>query len=64
MVLKRAGVRIAVLGMTSPAVPNWLPPTLWSGLHFEEMVSCAKKWMAIIQEKEQPDIVVGLFFFF
>lgn len=61
VVLERAGVRIAVLGMTSPAVPNWLPPTLWSGLHFEEMVSCAKRWMAIIQEKEQPDIVVGLF---
>ncbi len=60
-VIQRAGLRIAVLGMTSPAIPNWLPPSLWSGLCFEEMVSCAAKWIPVIREKEHPHLVIGLF---
>ena len=44
-VLERDGVRIAVLGMITPAIPSWLPEKLWSGLHFEEMEPCARKWV-------------------
>ncbi len=51
-VLERDGVRIAVLGMITPAIPSWLPEKLWSGLHFEEMEPCARKWVKIIKEKE------------
>ena len=38
-ILERCGVKVAVMGMTTPAVPNWLPPALWDGLEFEDMVS-------------------------
>ena len=60
-VLERDGVRIAVLGMITPAISSWLPEKLWSGLHFEEMEPCARKWVKIIKEKENPDVIVGLF---
>lgn len=60
-VLEREGVRIVVLGMITPAIPSWLPEQLWSGLHFEEMEPCARKWMKIIKEKENPDVMIGLF---
>ena len=60
-VLERAGLRVAVLGLTTPAVPNWLPPSLWNGLEFEEMTACAERWMDVIRGQERPDIVVGLF---
>ena len=60
-ILKRNGVKIAVLGMLTPAIPNWLTENIWEGLRFEDMVTSAKKWMKIIQEKEHPDVVVGLF---
>lgn len=60
-IIVRDGVKIAVLGMITPAIPSWLPEKLWSGLHFDEMEPCAQKWMKIIQEKERPDVVVGLF---
>ena len=60
-ILKRNGIKIAVLGMLTPAIPNWLTENIWEGLHFEDMVTSAKKWMKIIQEKEHPDVVVGLF---
>lgn len=57
----RDGVRIAVLGMLTPGIPNWLHEHLWSGLRFEEMTSCARKWMSYIKEKEKPHLVIGLF---
>ena len=60
-ILEREGVKIAVLGMLTPAIPNWLTEDIWSGLRFEEMVSCAKRWMDYLQEHEHPDVVVGLF---
>lgn len=60
-IIEREGVKIAVLGMVTPAIPSWLPEKLWSGLHFEEMEPCARRWMEIIKEKEKPDVIIGLF---
>ena len=57
----RACVRVAILGLITPAIPNWVPRQCWQGLRFEEMVTAAKKWIPIIQEREQPDLIVGLF---
>jgi 2',3'-cyclic-nucleotide 2'-phosphodiesterase/3'-nucleotidase len=61
LMLEREGVRVAILGMLTPAIPNWLHENLWSGLRFEEMVSCARKWVKILKEQERADIIVGLF---
>ena len=61
LILERQGVRIAVLGMLTPAIPNWLNESLWSGMYFEEMVGCARKWVKTLREKEQADIIIGVF---
>ena len=59
-IIERKGIKIAVFGMVTPAIPNWLPSELYSGIEFRNMVETAKKWMpAILNEK--PDLVVGLF---
>ena len=55
------GAKIVVLGMLTPAIPNWLNKSIWKGIEFEEMVSCAKKWVKYIQENEKPDLLFGLF---
>ena len=55
------GVKIAVIGMLTPAIPNWLNKSIWKGIEFEEMTSCAKKWIAYLKEVEQPDLIFGLF---
>lgn len=60
-VLEREGVKVAVLGMITPAIPSWLPEQLWSGLRFDDMETTARHWMKIIKEKEKPDIIIGLF---
>ena len=54
------GAKIVVLGMLTPAIPNWLNRSIWKGIEFEEMVSCAKKWVKYIQENEKPDLLFGL----
>ena len=55
------GVKICIIGLLTPAIPNWLNKSIWKGIEFEEMVSCAKKWMKYIQETEHPDLIFGLF---
>lgn len=57
----RDGVRIAVLGLTTPAIPNWLNERLWSGLRFEDMTQSARYWTKYITENEHPDVIIGLF---
>ena len=61
LIIEREGVRVAILGMLTPAIPNWLHQSLWSGMRFEEMVSCTKRWVKILREQEKADVVIGLF---
>ncbi|OFY67169.1 MAG: hypothetical protein A2Y71_01105 [Bacteroidetes bacterium RBG_13_42_15] len=59
-IIEKEGVRVAIFGMITPAVPDWLPPELYSGMEFRDMLETAKKYMPVIL-KEKPDLVVGLF---
>ena len=60
-IIERDGVRIAVIGMLTPAIPSWLGEELWSGLRFDDMVESARKWVAYVKANEHPDLIVGLF---
>jgi len=60
-VIERQGIKIAVLGLTTPGIPNWLPENIWSNMKFTDMVETAKKWVKIIKEKENPDLLIGMF---
>jgi len=51
VILHRDGLKIAVLGMITPGIPNWLPPSIWSGMHFADMVKTARYWVKYIREK-------------
>lgn len=59
--IERAGVRIAVLGLITPSIPNWLPEKIWKGMEFQDMIESAKKWVKEIKLREQPDMIIGLF---
>ena len=61
IVLERDGVKIAIIGLLTPTIACWLNESLWAGLEFEEMVGCARKWMQVVREKDNPDLVIGLF---
>ena len=60
-ILQRDGVKIAILGMLTPAIPNWLHENLWKGLRFEEMIASTRKWVKVLKEEEKADLIIGLF---
>src|SRR6476660_1574970 len=53
-----AGVKIGVLGLTTPGIPNWDNPPNYAGLEFHNPVLEAKKWVPILRTKEKVDLVV------
>ena len=60
-VIHRGGLKIAVLGLMTPAIPMWLPEKQWKGLSFGDVEQYAKKWVSTIKKKEKPDLLIGLF---
>ncbi|HEU5132393.1 MAG TPA: 5'-nucleotidase C-terminal domain-containing protein, partial [Pyrinomonadaceae bacterium] len=53
-----AGVKIGILGLTTPGVPNWDNPPNYAGLEFHEPVAEARKWVPILRDQEKADVVV------
>ena len=60
-IFERDGVRIAVIGLITPAIPNWLNEKLWSGMRFDNMEKSARQWVEYVKANEHPDLIVGLF---
>lgn len=60
-IVNRSGVKIAILGLVTPAIPNWLAESVWSGLRFTPMVESARYWVDFLKRNENPDVIVGLF---
>jgi 2',3'-cyclic-nucleotide 2'-phosphodiesterase (5'-nucleotidase family) len=53
-----AGVRVGILGLTTPGIPNWENVPNYAGLEFHEPLVEAKKWVPIMREKERADVIV------
>ncbi len=53
-----AGVRVAVLGLTTPGIPIWENVQNYAELEFKEPLSEAKKWVPVLRGKERADVVV------
>jgi len=52
------GVRIGVLGLTTPGIPGWENPENYSGLEFRNPVEEARKWIRHLREEESVDAIV------
>ena len=58
---KDGKVKVAIIGMITPAIPSWLKENLWSGLRFDDMVATARRTIQEVKDREHPDVIVGLF---
>jgi 2',3'-cyclic-nucleotide 2'-phosphodiesterase/3'-nucleotidase len=58
LVKEVAGVKIGILGLTTPGIPNWDNAPNYAGLEFHEPVVEARKWVPVLREKEKVDVVV------
>ena len=53
-----SGVRVGILGLTTPGIPNWENLPNYAGLEFREPVAEARKWVAELRNKERADLVI------
>ena len=53
-----AGVKIGILGLTTPGIPYWDNPPNYAGLEFRDPVVEARKWVETLRTKEKVDVVV------
>lgn len=53
-----AGVRVGILGLTTPGVPTWENAPNYAGLEFHQPLMEAKKWVPVLRGKERADVVV------
>ena len=53
-----AGVKIAVIGITTPLIPVWEAEEHYRGYRFESGVDAARRAVAEVREREHPDIVI------
>lgn len=53
-----AGVKIAVIGVTTPLIPDWEAEEHYRGYQFEDGVEAVQRAVANVRAREHPDIVV------
>lgn len=52
------GVRVAILGMVTPAIPRWEPPENRAGYTFRDLVATAKKYVPKLRRKADVIIII------
>ena len=52
------GVKVAVVGVTTPHIPMWDPPEHWKGYRFIDGVTAVREAVDEVRAKEHPDVVI------
>ena len=55
-IIEKAGIKIAILGLTTEYIPHWEKPETLAGLTFANIVETAKKYVPLL--KQQADLVI------
>jgi len=53
-----AGVKIAIIGITTPSEPSWEKPANYAGYRFIQGKEAAMKAVAELKQKEHPDVIL------
>jgi len=59
-IFEQGPIRVGVLGLITPNVPGWEKAENYRGLVFEPMDTAARRWVPVLREKENCDVVVVL----
>lgn len=52
-------IKVAVLGLTTKCIPIWEDPVHYQGLHFNDLVDEAKKWVPIVRAAGADVVIVS-----
>lgn len=57
-IIRRHGLRIAVIGFTNPNIKNWLSEDIWHGMTFESLIPMVQEDVDRVIAKEKPHVVI------
>ena len=57
-IIRRGGLKVAVLGYTNPNMKAWLMEDIWSGMTFVNLIPLVQKDVDKVREKEKPQVVI------
>lgn len=52
-------LKVGILGLTTPYIPNWERPAYIEGIQFADPVIEAKKWVHYLREVEKVDLIIA-----
>ena len=55
-----AGIRVALVGFTTPRIPAMTEPRNYAGLRFQDIVAAARELVPRLRERERAEVVVAL----
>lgn len=58
VIVKRQGLKVAIIGMTNPNMKNWLSEELWSGMQFDSLLPYAQEYVDKVRARENPQVVI------
>lgn len=58
VVLKRHGLKIAIIGFTNPNIKAWLSEDLWDGMHFVSLLPKVQETVDLVTKEEKPDAII------
>lgn len=58
-IIEKNGIKIGIIGLTTPAIPMWLDSSLYPGITWQDMIESAQHWARIL--RPQVDILLGIF---
>lgn len=56
--LRKAGLRVLVLGCTNANIQAWLAPSVWEGMDFRSLLPFVQEEVDHLQRKLRPDVTV------
>ncbi|MDE7127038.1 MAG: bifunctional metallophosphatase/5'-nucleotidase [Bacteroidales bacterium] len=57
-IVRRHGLKVAIIGFTNPNMKNWLSEDIWHGMTFESLIPMVQEDVDRIAAKEHPHVVI------
>lgn len=57
-VVRKGGLKVAILGFNNANISNWLSEKLWEGMRFESLVPLVQEEVDKVVRKEKPQVVI------
>lgn len=58
VIVRKGGLKVAIVGFTNPNIKNWLSRTLWEGMEFSSLIPFVQETVDRVRKEEKPDVVI------